>query len=59
MLSPELQKLLNDLRAGEINIKINHDKLQQELELLEDAYITFTHSLSMSTDVCPTCGRKL
>ena len=53
MLSPELKKLLNDLRAGESNIRIDREKIQAELETL------LKHSLSMSTRVCPTCGREL
>ena len=32
MLSPELKKLLNDLRAGESNIRIDREKIQAELE---------------------------
>ncbi len=32
MLSPELKKLLNDLQAGELNIRIDREKIQAELE---------------------------
>lgn len=59
MLSPELKKLLNDLQEGEPNIKINREKIQVELEALDNTPVFFRHSLSMSTRVCPTCGREL
>ena len=32
MLSPELKKLLNDLQAGKLNIRIDREKIQAELE---------------------------
>ena len=32
MLSPELKKLLNDLQTGELNIRIDREKIQAELE---------------------------
>ena len=59
MLSPELKKLLNDLQAGESNIRIDREKIQAELEALDNTPVFLKHSLSMSTRVCPTCGRKL
>ena len=59
MLSPELKKLLNDLQEGEPNIKINREKIQAELEALDNIPVFLRHSLSMSTRVCPTCGREL
>mgnify|MGYP000755352009 CR=1 FL=1 len=59
MLSPELKKLLNDLRAGESNIRIDREKIQAELETLDNTPVFLKHSLSMSTRVCPTCGREL
>lgn len=59
MLSPELKKLLNDLQAGESNIKIDREKIQTELEALDKTRGVLRHSLSMSTKVCPTCGRPL
>ena len=59
MLSPELKKLLNDLQAGESNIRIDREKIQAELEALDNVPVFLKHSLSMSTRVCPTCGRKL
>ena len=59
MLSPELKKLLNDLRNGTDCIEINRDKIQKELENLDTTPGYMQHSLSLSTDVCPTCGRRL
>lgn len=59
MLSPELKKLLNDLQAGEPNIKINREKIRIELEILDNTPFILKHSLSMSTRLCPTCGREL
>ena len=59
MLSPQLKKLLNDLRAGESNIRIDREKIQAELETLDNTPVFLKHSLSMSTRVCPTCGREL
>ena len=59
MLSPELKKLLNDLRAGESNIRIDREKIQAELETLDNTPVFLKLSLSMSTRVCPTCGREL
>lgn len=59
MLSPELKKLLNDLQAGEPNIRINREKIRIELEALDNTPYIMRHSLSMSPRVCPTCGREL
>ena len=59
MLSPELQKLLNNLRAGKANIVIDWEKIQAELEGLDKVPTYLQHSLSMSTNVCPTCGRQI
>lgn len=59
MLSPELRKLLNNLRAGEVNRGIDWEKLQAELEGLDKVPTHLQQSLSMSTNVCPTCGRKI
>lgn len=59
MLSPELKKLLNDLQAGEPNIRINREKIRIELETLDNTPYIMRHSLSMSPRVCPTCGREL
>ena len=59
MLSPELKKLLKDLREGEAHIEINREKLQVELEALDNVHVFLNQSLSMSTNVCPTCGRTL
>lgn len=59
MLSPELRKLFNNLRAGEANTVIDWEKLQAELEDLDKVPTHLQDSLSMSTNVCPTCGRKI
>ena len=59
MLKPELKKLLNDLRNGTDRIEINREKIREELEYLDKTPRYVQHSLSLSTDVCPTCGRRL
>ena len=52
-----LKKLLNDLQTGGSNIRIDREKIQAELEALDNTPVFLKHSLSMSTRVCPTCGR--
>ena len=59
MLSPELKKLLNDLRNGTGHIEIDREKIQEELENLDKTPGYIQQSLSLSKDVCPTCGRRL
>lgn len=57
MLTPELQKLkeyLEGTRDG-----VNKKKLLEELKLLDETEMeALFESLSLSSGVCPACGRK-
>lgn len=58
MLTPELKKLKKYLEGADINI--DRDALLKELNELDDSSIkSFFESLSLSSGVCPACGRKL
>ena len=58
MLSPELRKLMKNLENNTIFDKnINSKELLKELRTLDENPIN--ESLSMSENVCPTCGRAL
>lgn len=57
MLGPELTKLKEDLEAREQNI--NTERLLAELNELENVDDCLNESLSLSQNVCPTCGRSL
>ena len=58
MLSPELRKLMKNLENNAIFDKnINSKELLKELRTLDEKPIN--ESLSMSENVCPTCGRAL
>mgnify|MGYP001623800494 FL=1 len=58
MLSPELRKLMKNLENNNIFDKnINSKELLKELRTLDEKPIN--ESLSMSENVCPTCGRAL
>jgi len=58
MLSPELRKLMKNLENNTIFDKnINSKELLKELRTLDEKPIN--ESLSMSENVCPTCGRAL
>ena len=58
MLSPELRKLMKTLENNNIFDKnINSKELLKELRTLDEKPIN--ESLSMSENVCPTCGRAL
>ena len=58
MLSPELIKLMKNLENNNIFDKnINSKELLKELRTLDEKPIN--ESLSMSENVCPTCGRAL
>ena len=59
MLSEELRKLKRELEVGKEQIDINRDKLLKELQDLEDVKGMLYHSLSLSGNICPTCGRLL
>lgn len=58
MLTPELRKLMKNLENNNIFDKnINSKELLKELRTLDEKPIN--ESLSMSENVCPTCGRAL
>ncbi len=58
MLTPELKKLKLYLEGNHINI--DKTALLKELNELYDSNTkSFLESLSLSSNVCPTCGRKL
>lgn len=59
MLPPELTKLKDKLESGEINISINREELLSELKKLDNDEINLNESLSLSDNICPTCGRRL
>lgn len=44
MLSPELKKLLNDLQTGGSNIRIDREKIQAELEALDNTPVFLKHT---------------
>lgn len=58
MLSTELKKLMTQLENGD-PISIDRKKALQELSALDEADEYFQESLSLSSKVCPTCGRRL
>ena len=59
MLSPELKKLMHDLENGNDNIRINAEAMLEELYALDEVEEILQESLSLSGQVCPTCGRSL
>ena len=59
MLSPELKKLMHDLENGVDNIAINAEAMLKELYELDEVEEILQESLSLSSKVCPTCGRSL
>lgn len=58
VLSPQLEKLKLKLE-GKNNIDIDKETLLDELNELEESEETLLESLSLSTGVCPTCGKRL
>lgn len=58
MLSTELKNLMTQLENGE-QISIDRIKTLQELRALDEVKEYFQESLSLSSEVCPTCGRRL
>lgn len=58
MLSTELKKLMTQLENDE-PISINREKAFQELKTLDGVEEYVQESLSLSSKVCPTCGRRL
>lgn len=61
MLMPEMKKLKDYLEGGSKNF--DEEKLLKELKILENKpseyFKSINESLSMSSGVCPTCGRKV
>lgn len=55
MLSPELKKLKEKLEGKSVNIDEN--RLLEEL--IELDVVPLNESLSLSSNVCKTCGRPL
>lgn len=58
MLAPELKKIKEQLEKGK-NATVDADIILKELQELEDVKGYLTHSISLSSTVCPTCGRRL
>lgn len=58
MLSPELKKLKDYLEGKKINLDKN--KLLNELKNLDKADIkSINESLAVSSNLCPTCGKRI
>lgn len=58
MLTPELKKLKEHLEGKQSGI--NKENLLKELIVLDTIELqALFESLSMSSGVCPTCGKKL
>lgn len=59
MLSPQLMKIKKQLEEGKTGIVFNKDELLDELNEMEAIEGILQESLSLSTKVCPTCGKRL
>lgn len=61
MLSPELKKLMISLENGNTPEQIDPKALLRELQNLDEimTWEPIQESLSLSSAVCPRCGRKL
>ena len=59
MLSPQLMKLKIQIDEGKTNIVFDKEELLAELNEMEAIEGVFLESLSLSTKVCPTCGKRL
>ena len=61
MLSPRLRKIKIQLEEGATNIDIDKEELLAELNEMEaiQGVLLEIESLSLSTKVCPTCGKRL
>lgn len=59
MLSPQLRKIKIQLEEGATNIDIDKEELLAELNEMEAIQGVWIESLSLSTKVCPTCGKRL
>lgn len=59
MLSPQLKKLKTQLEEGMNEIDIDKEELLAELKEMDAIEGVLLESLSLSTRVCPTCGKRL
>lgn len=59
MLSPQLKKLKMQLEEGMNEIDIDKEELLAELNEMDAIEGVLLESLSLSTRVCPTCGKRL
>ena len=59
MLSPQLRKIKMQLEEGKTSIDFDKEELLVELKEMEAIEGDFLESLSLSTKVCPTCGKRL
>ena len=59
MLSPQLKKLKTQLEEGMNEIDIDNEELLAELNEMDAIEGVLLESLSLSTRVCPTCGKRL
>lgn len=59
MLTPQLKKLKIQLEEGKTSIDIDKKELLAELNEMEAIDGVLLESLSLSTKVCPTCGKRL
>ena len=59
MLTPQLKKLKIQLEEGKTSIDIDKKELLAELNKMEAIDGVLLESLSLSTKVCPTCGKRL
>ena len=59
MLSPQLKKLKTQLEEGMNEIDFDKEELLAELNEMDAIEGVLLESLSLSTRVCPTCGKRL
>ena len=59
MLLPQLEKLKMQLEEVKNNIDVDYEQLLAELNELDGIEEILQESLSLSTKICPTCGRRL
>lgn len=61
MLSPELKKLMVALEKGNTSDRVDPRALLRELQNLDEivTWEPIQESLSLSSAVCPRCGKKL
>ena len=59
MLSPQLKKLKTQLEEGMNEIDIDKEELLAELNEMDAIEGVLLESLSLSTRVCPTCGKRV